>query len=53
MERYGQPVSLNPIPREHVERELLPFQLEAIARAKADAAARRNGPPSEGESHGS
>jgi hypothetical protein len=53
MERYGQPVSLNPIPREYIEqargRELLPFQLEAIARARADAAARRNEPPSEGD----
>jgi hypothetical protein len=53
MERYGQPVSLNPIPREYVERELLPHQVEALARARADAAARRNDPPSEGESQGS
>jgi hypothetical protein len=53
MARYGQPVSLNPIPREHVERELLPHQVEALARARADAAARRNDPLNEGESHGS
>jgi hypothetical protein len=43
MARYGQPVVLNPIPPEYLaERELLPFQREAIARARADAAARRN-----------
>jgi hypothetical protein len=49
MERYGAPVSLNPIPREYlVERELKPHQVEALARAKADALRRRNDPPSEG-----
>jgi hypothetical protein len=46
MERYGRPVTLNAIPPEHVAqargRELLPFQVEAIARAKADFAARQN-----------
>jgi hypothetical protein len=46
MERYGQPVSLNPIPREHVEAakavDLLPEHVrEGLARAKADALRRR------------
>jgi hypothetical protein len=53
MERYGRPVSLNAPPPEYVEqargRELLPFQVEAVARAKADALRRRNDPPNEGD----
>ena len=55
----GNTVTSAPIPvpnqvaKQARGRELAPFQLEAIARAKADAAARRNDPPSEGESHGS
>jgi Terminase large subunit, ATPase domain len=57
MRKYGAPVSLNSLPPEHVVqargRDLLPFQLEAIARARADSLRRRNEPPSEGESHGS
>ncbi len=48
MERYGRPVSLNAPPPEYVAqargRELLPFQREAIARARADALRRRNEP---------
>ena len=56
LRKYGQPVSPSPIPPEHVDlargRELLPHQAEALQRARADAAARRN-EPSEGESHGS
>ena len=48
LRRYGRPVALNAPPPEYVAqargRELLPFQVEAIERARADALRRRNEP---------
>jgi hypothetical protein len=48
LQRYGQPVSLNPLPREYVEQakagDLLPEHVrEGLARARLDALRRRNG----------